>query len=80
MKEATANTIGNVLLTGSIITSGASASAEKLNWVQQYYSELMFGVAIAGLVLGAVAKYYAHQLNRERLEFEKLKEENESKL
>lgn len=65
MKHETANSIGNFLIGGTVITSGAAASVDKLSWIQAYYSELMFGIALAGLIVGGLSKYYAHQLNKE---------------
>lgn len=71
MKEATANSIGNTLLGGTVITSATAASVESLSWIQSYYSELMFGLAFAGLIIGGLSKYYAHQLNKKRFEHKK---------
>jgi len=67
MKEDTANQVGTYILGGTVITSGATG----LGWIQIHYSELMVALSIMGLIIGGVSKYYAYQLNKKRLAFDK---------
>lgn len=64
MKHETANSLGNFLLGGTVITTGAAASVESLSWIQANYSEIMVFFAFAGLVSGIYFKYLDIKLKR----------------